>query len=248
MKINAILKTGIWGLALLFCCQSNTKVVEYFEDAYTQQAPQELVAQVEHIAQKIGFDKDYQIVVPKKPGLQINPLNKLLTYGINPQNKTPFVLINPEWFATLTKDQQTFLIGRSLLTLQHSNWMLPVKLLPWVWIITTLLLALLLFFAIKRTRFGSKPVWMRILAIYLLFAVANFAFLTALYNKVHVMLGRRFDKQMAQLALEKTGQDRQVAVSTYQAMDDFVKKELAAGDTFWKPFENTFSDIIERLK
>lgn len=236
---------------MLICAVTNTtdaKMVEYFEDAYLQQAPQELVAQVEQIAQIVGLDKDYQVVIPKKPGLQINPWNKLVGFGINPQNKNPFIIINPEWFSTLPKDQQTFLIARNVIFASQGVSSLPMKLLPWIWSIGMIALMVLCFLALRRTRFATKPLWMRILAVYAVFAIANLAFLTALYIKINTALSRKYDSHITQLTLEKIGQDKQVAISAFQTMGDFVKKELAEGDTFWKSHENTFSDLIQRLK
>lgn len=245
MKINNMSMLALVGLLSL---NASAKMVEYYEDAYAQQAPQELVEKVAKVADKINYTQDYQVVVPKKPGLQINPANKMTTYGFNPQTKNPFILINPEWFSTLNQEQQDFLIARSLMLLQESTWHSFPKLFPWIWMLFLLALSVLVFFALKRSPLGSKPVWMRILAVYVIFAIANFSFGNALFVKMNSTVGQRFDARVTRMALEKMGQDKQVAISLFQAMDELVKKELAQGDTFWKVYENAFSDLAERLQ
>lgn len=248
MKINTLFKVTAFGLVALLSAQADAKMVEYYEDAYIMQAPQELADRVAKIAASIGFDKDYQVIIPKKPGMQMNPWNKLVAYGINPQTKHPFLLINPAWFSTLNEDQQNFLIMRNLMFAAHGASSVPMKLFPWIWAIVILALMVLVFFALKRTRLGVQKTWVRILVTWALFAVANYAFLTNFYYKINTVLARNYDNQITQMTLEKIGKDKQVAISTFQAMDDFVKKELAEGDTFWKPFENTFADLVDRLK
>ncbi|GMU19195.1 MAG: hypothetical protein AMXMBFR12_03870 [Candidatus Babeliales bacterium] len=247
MKINTILKSGIFGSALLFCCQANTKIVEYYEDAYAQQAPLELVDKVAHVADKIVFSKDYEMIVPKKPGLQINPVNKIIGYGINPQTKNPFIIINPEWFSTLNKEQQDFLIARGLLTLDNSKWHTLPKLFTPLWIIIFLALGVLAFFILKKKFMVGKPTWMIVLATLVPLFIID-TVLGPVHTKMGLNISRRFDAQMARMALDKLNQEKQVALDTFKKMDDFVKKELDEGNTFWKQYENTFADLVNRLK
>lgn len=247
MKINTILKSGIFGCALLLCCQTNTKLVEYYEDAYAQQAPQELADKVAQIADKIDFTKDYEVVVPKKPGMQINPVNKIISYGINPQTKNPFLLINSEWFSTLSKEQQDFLIARSFVTLENSSWHTLPNLFTPLWLIVFFALAVLAFFVLKKKFMVDKPTWMIVLTTLIPLLIVDTA-LGPVHDKMKLNSVQRFNVQMARMAFEKIGQDKQVAIDTFQKMDDFVKTELAAGDTFWKPLENTFADLVQRLK
>lgn len=223
-------------------------IMPYEEDDYLEQAPQELVAQVEHIAQKIGFSKDYQVMIPKEPGLQLNPWNKLAVYGINPQNKLPFVLINQEWFSLLSQEQQTFLIARNLMMLSEGASFVAVKLLPWIWALVSFALMALFYCVLNGTPFGTNPVWMKILAISVIFSLANFAFFNALYAQLNSALACSCDSKIVHLTLEKTGQDKQVALATFEAMDAFVKKELADGQAFWKPYENIFANLVDALR
>lgn len=247
MKITTMLKMIAVSCVALVSLNAPAKMVEYYEDAYAQQAPQELADKVAKIANKIAFVEDYQMVIPKKPGLQINPVNKIISYGINPQTKNPFVLINPEWFSTLNQEQQDFLIARSLVTLENSNWHTLPKLFTPLWVAIFLALGVLAFFILKKKYLVGKPTWMIVLATVIPFLIVDTA-LGPVHTKMNLNITQRFNVQMARMALEKLGQDTQVAISTFQAMDDFVKKELAEGDSFWKPHENTFADIVDRLK
>ncbi|CAN5196363.1 hypothetical protein BH09DEP1_BH09DEP1_0220 [soil metagenome] len=246
MISTTILKMSLFACISLVSYNASAKMVEYYEDAYTQQAPQELADKVAKIADKIAFAKDYEVVIPKKPGLQINPANKIVSYGINPQTKNPFVLINPDWFSTLNQEQQDFLIARSLVTLENSKWHALPKLFTPLWLVIFLASGLLAFYALKKKYLAGKPTWMLVLATVVPFLVVDTA-LGPVHDKMSLNIIRRFDVQMARIALEKMGQDKQVAISTFQVMDDFVKKELAAGDTFWKPYEGVFSDLVARL-
>lgn len=222
-------------------------MVEYYEDAYAQQAPQELADKVAKVVDKIAFGKDYEVVIPKKPGLQINPVNKIISYGINPQTKNPFVLINPEWFSALNKEQQDFLIARSLVTLENSTWHSLPKLFTPLWIIIFLALSLIAFFILKKKFMLGKPTWMIVLATLVPLLVVD-TVLGPVHTKMNLNIARRFDAQMARMALDKLNLNKQVALDTFKKMDDFVKKELAEGDTFWKQYENTFADLVNRLK
>jgi hypothetical protein len=247
MKITKILKMSTIACVALVSFNTSAKMVEYYEDVYSQQAPQELADKVAKVAEKISFAQDYQVVIPKKPGLQINPVNKIISYGINPQTKNYFVLINPEWFSTLSQEQQDFLIARSLVILENSNWHVLPKLFTPLWLLIFLALGVFAFFILKKKYLVGKPTWMIVLATLVPFLILDTA-LGPVHDKMKLNIYRRFDAQMARMALEKLNQDKQVAISTFQIMDDFVKKELAEGDTFWKPYETTFGDLVERLK
>lgn len=247
MKITNVLKMGAFACAALMSFNAQAKMVECYEDAYVQQAPQELADRVAAIADKVGFVQDYQIVIPKKPGMQINPWNKMVSYGINPQIKAPVVFINPEWFSTLSKEQQDFLIARSLVALENSNWHTLPKLFTPLWVLIFLALGGLAFFVLKKKFLVGKPTWIIVLATVVPFVILD-TVLGPVHNKMNVKVAQRWDSQMIYKTLEKMGQDKQVAIDAFQKMDDFVKKELAEGDAFWKPYENTFADIVERLK
>lgn len=223
-------------------------IKHYEEDEYLHQAPEELIAQVEQVAQKLAFDKDYQVMIPKEMGLQVNPWNRMVAYGINPKNNLPFLLINPEWFFRLNSDQQEFILARNFTMLSQGTKSTAMKVLPWLWMAVTGALMVITYLALNMSPFGSNPAWMKIVMILILYSLANIIFLNSAFFYYNTQLARSHDNQIIHLALKKTGQDKQVATSTFQAMDDFVKNELAEGDAFWKPFENIFSDIIARLK
>lgn len=247
MNITTMIKMSLFVCLGLVNFNALAKMMEYYEDAYAQQAPQELADKVAKVADKITFAKDYEVIVPKKPGLQINPVNKIIGYGINPQTKNPYIIINSEWFSTLNKEQQDFLIARGLLTLENSTWHSLPKLFTLLWIIIFFALGILAFFILKTKFMVGKPTWMIVLATVIPFFIIDTA-LGPVHTKINLNISHRFDVQMARMALDKLNLEKQVALDAFKKMDDFVKKELTVGETFWKPFENTFSDIIERLK
>lgn len=226
---------------------AHAKMVEYYEDAYAQQAPQALADKVAQIADRVGFSQDYQVIVPKKPGVQINPINKMSSYGINAQTKNPFMLINTEWFSTLTNEQQDFVIARNFIILENSSWLSAPKLFTPLWVIIFLLLGLLAFFALKRKYMVGKPTWMVVLATLIPFLALDMA-LDPVHAKLNYAIARRFDAQMARAALDKMGLDKQIAIDTFEKMNQTVTKELAEGQAYWKTYETIFTDIAKRLE
>jgi hypothetical protein len=247
MKIKNGIIACAFMVAALVGGKSHAKVIDYYDDAHAQQAPQELVSEVEKVAHDVGFEGDYQVIIPKKAGLQVNPWFRMAAYGINPQINIPFLVINPEWFSTLAHDQQTFLIARNLLILKHGPLPLSVKICPWIWALMMLCLMVLAFFAISRTRLGSQRILVRIIIVYAFFVIANLAFLNSLSTKLLSYLGRRFDTHINEMVIEKT-QNRDAAVQALESIDVTIKKELAEGEVFWKPYEKTFATIADNIR
>lgn len=102
-------------------CQVSAKTIEFIEDVYAIQAPQEIVALAEKAAALVGFEKPYEVAVPQKAGVQINPWNKFAAYGINPKTNNPFIIINPQWFSKIPENQQLFWLSRCFITLEQGE-------------------------------------------------------------------------------------------------------------------------------
>src|SRR6478736_237861 len=76
----------------------NASMIQFPEDAYLMPASQEIANAAQQAAQLMGFEGQCYVIAPKKPALEINPWNKFIAHGLHPENKTPLIIINPEWF------------------------------------------------------------------------------------------------------------------------------------------------------
>lgn len=223
------------------------KNVEYIEDPYAAQAPQELVEQAEQAAQLFEFDKPYELVVPKKAGIQINPWNKYIAFGINPQTKNSFILINPSWFKTLPADEQLFLLGTNFLNLKYGSMPLSVKVAPYISLVFTILLITLFFFFLGKTRLAAYRKWVRVLAALAIMIVLNLLILNRLFLAISNRLIFNHSAYLNEMAVQKTG-NRQAGINAFEKFEQAVKQEIADGQTFLKPYEDRFAKYAQELK
>lgn len=195
-------------LLIMFVLQTfslaQATVIEYQEDPYSAQAPQELVDQAEQIAASVGFKEPYHLVVPKKAGVEINAWNRYISYGRVPQTEAFFISINQEWFAQAQPAQQEFLFARCFVAKQFSNdswnfaagWLpVTIKALPYLWMLLIMLLTIALFLALKRSLLRHKSPWMQALAAWAAITACNMLFL----NNIYTMLTKHPIEQQADL-------------------------------------------------
>lgn len=234
--------------------QISAKNVEYVEDAYAVQAEPELVQQVNRVAGQVGFDGNYEVVIAKKPGLQINPWNRFIASGVNPATKNLFIMVNPQWLKTLSAAQQDFLIARCLVTQQQGG-VLPksVSFVPWIFVLLSLALWVGVFFGIRSIKFLTftglikLPNWARIaVLVVLVIAVRLLVFDRVQANLIKV-LANRHDVKIAQLTIKKMG-DRTAAIEALKQFDAGIKAEVANGENALKPAENTFLNLAKDLE
>jgi hypothetical protein len=240
-------------MILLLCAGSfygiaSGKTVEFIENPYAVQAPQALVDRVDKVAQMVNFDKPYEVAIPKKAGLQVNPVNKFINYDpSNPQTLNPYIILNPDWFLKLPEDQQTFWLARTFLRFEHGMIPLHVRIAPFLLGLLNLLIMVLLYFALARSRFASHKRWMRIVAVFAFMSICNVLFINKLHVKFIQYLGMRHDHAINEMIIEKTG-DREAAIRALESFSAEIKKEVENGQTFWKPFEVFYVDYAEALK
>ena len=177
-------------LLSLFTVTTYPKVVEFVEDAYLKQAPQEIVNQVEKVADVMEFETIYEVAEPKKAGIQINPWNKFVAYGINPLTQNPFIIINTEWFSTIPSEQQVFLLGRAFATFAQGA--VPGgKIITYLFILFRILLILLLFWVLGKTPLAKQNIWIRFLLALILNAAASFIFMNQFEASIQQHLASR---------------------------------------------------------
>ncbi|MGA9530304.1 MAG: hypothetical protein WBQ73_00245, partial [Candidatus Babeliales bacterium] len=90
----------------------HAKMVHFQEDVFLSQAPQDIVAIAEKVAKKMGYDGTYEVVIPKKAAIELNPWNKFASYGVNQQTKNNILVINQDWLLNLSEEEQEFILGR----------------------------------------------------------------------------------------------------------------------------------------
>lgn len=234
-------------LCMFVAGQATAKVVDFIEDGYLMPASPEIVTLTENAAQLFEFEQPYEVAMPKKSGLQINPWNRFIASGIHPQTKNPLLVINDSWFKTLDSDQQMFLLGRTFLMLQHGGLQpFSVTLVSYLLILLSLGLLFLLFWLLGKTqRIENK--WARMAVAYGIFLVCNITFLNTMQAKVIQYFGIRHDIQIIQMTVEKT-HNKQAAIKALEAIDSIIKDDLRNGEQFWEPHATLFENYANGLK
>ena len=244
MKLNIFLF-----LTLFVVAHSYTKMVEFVEDAYALQAPADIVKIVQDIAEEQHFDANYEVVIPKKAGMQINPWNKYIALGKNPKTENLFMVINPEWFfSQLTHDEQKYLITRIFWPETKSS-SIPLKAVPWIFVIISVLSIILLTVWLgKYQKTSHLKRWWRIVIALIIMAVINTVIMSKIHLKIVEYLTVQIDRKKHELALKKTGLPKEVAITALTKLDTVIKENLKSGDLFWKPFEKVYEKQIDALK
>ena len=247
--MNYLKNTLIFSLSVLFitCGNTQAKTVEFIENVYAEPAPQNIVDLTKEAADLFEFKKDYEVAVPKKAGLQVNPWNRFLAYSINPQTQNPYIIINPEWLPKMPKEEQLFLLGRAFVTLERGMIPLSLKVIPFVYGFFSISLMILIYFALGKTRLAQQKKWVRALIAYGIITICNLTFINTAYTKFTQYLGKRYDAQIIQAVIEKT-HNKEVALKALEHFDASIKKELAEGETYWKPYEHLFENYANELK
>ena len=246
------MKTNNTVIALFCALALNTahaKPVEYIENIYLLPATSEITQPVNTVATQIGITQDFEVAIPKKAGLQINPWNSLIASGKRQTTGNLFIIINPEWFNQLTKEEQNFLITRAFLFAQCGGSSLPIKTLPWLLMVLNFLVIWGLFFALgKYSKTAQLNKWIRVAIAIGIVGIFNATIGNKLQLRIIVYFNTQLNNQISRQALEKSGVRTEVGVQALTRMDTAVKEHIKAGEVFWKPFENAFQQQIQALK
>jgi len=240
--------TYIFIFLSLFAVNSSAKMIEFVEDAYLLPAPIEVTKIVNDIAEQKSFDENYEITSPKKSGMQINPWNKFISSGKNPNTNNIIFIINPEWFFQLNKDEQTFLITRAFIYAQIGGSSIPLKMAPWIFIIIAIFLITLITILLGRYhRLSRTKRWVRILIALAIMSALNLIIINKIQFKILGYLASNVNTNSNNLAIKKSGVTKEIAINALTKLDKVIKDNLEV-DPFWKPFEKTFEQQIQALK
>lgn len=236
-------------IGAFFAQTIHAKNVEFIENIYLEQAPQEVVELTEKVAALVDYTKPYEVAAPKKAGLQVNPWNRIISCAeVNPQTQLPYMIINPSWLASLPAEQQTFLVARCFTIFQMGA-------LPWFFkYIGLMYLALLwVFIALlcmvlrRKSPLKTQKWWVSLLFALLASNVANYLFMQSALEKVQKNLGRRHEVQLIEATLAKTG-DRDAAVQALMAIDTVIKEGAKNGEQVFVPHVELFENLANAVR
>lgn len=234
-------------LGLLVGNALHAKVVEYVQDPYAMNAPADIVAMTEGAAHTMHFDKSYEVVVPTKAGMQINPWNKFIASGVNNQTGNFFIIMNPAWFSLLPLDQQQFLLARVFASFELGNVSFAMKAVPYIFLLFFMALMFCVIFTIVRRPLSRKKKLLAIVIAWIAVALFNATLQSRLQPFVVHYFGLLHDNKINELALQRTG-NRDAAVQALASFDAAIKEDLKDGNTFWKPFETVFEHQAKQLR
>ncbi len=215
------------------------------EALYLLNAPEEICQLVESVDLAINFGQNYEVTMPTKAGIEINPWNSLVSSGINPQTKNLLFVIQPDFFNSCNKDEQKFLITRAHLSIKDG---IKPRWLDIFIVIASLLLSIASSIAIIRilkTR-GFSQQQAFIIAIGLTFLLRITLVKRVAVNLQNYILVRN-TKLLNIKAQELSGTTKESTISTLRKMDAFIKKDLQEGNWYWKPFESEFEKQANNL-
>ena len=234
-------------IILFFSLGLEAKMVEIVDSGYMQQAPELIVNIVEEVAQLMDYNKPFEVIVPKKPGIAINPVNKFIAKGINPQTKNPMIIINPEWFLQVPKEQQQFLLGRAFVMFQNGTLPLSIKIAPYIFSLYSFLLLFFLFRILGWTRLVTYKKWVRILVAFIILAAINGLIVGNVYWKIIQFLGRAYEYKINEMVVAKT-QNRNAGIQALELMNQAFNNEIKDNESFFKQYENIFGNYAAQLK
>lgn len=236
-------------ISMLTIQNASASRVEYtLEDAYTQQAPEEINSVVDNAANLMNFTQYYEVIIPKKAGVQINPWNQFVAHTTNPMTKNHIALINPEFFATLSNAEQTFLAARVVAQAQEGTAPWSMKVIPWIWVLLTWLVAAMIFiFMTKQTRLAQYPWWGRAILVWAIVVICNMTFGMKLQTQWLKYVGMKHDTYINELVIAKTG-NREAAINAMEKIDATIKTNIKNGESFFKPHEDLFARAAQALK
>ena len=247
MNKRTIVATFIMIMHMSIINFSSAKMVEYVEDAYCTQAPQEIVDAAARAAELVGFSQSYEVIAPKKAGLHINPWNNFIGCATNPGTKNWFIIANPEWFNALSNAEQEFLLARCFIMAQAGTLPLLAKILPWLFGILRLLAMCAILWGLRFTALAGYTRIIRILIACGIIVLCNILFVNRLERAIMLDVTRKHDMQIIETTIEKT-HNKQAAIDALSAMDKGIKAKLEQGEVFFAPHKDLFEKFLQALK
>ncbi len=237
------------GLCLILTSMTiglQAKNIEY-GDPSCQTANPQLIDLVEKVAQEIGHTDDYELVEPTSLGLLMNPYNRMMFSVVNPGTGNDLILINFEWLNGLDLAAQKFLISRNFAKLQFSKRWTLVRMWPYLFILINILLVLVIFLIFTRTLFKHKSIFINAIFCFAFVYGLEVLILNKLNLKIAKYLEFRQSVRLNDLTIDKFS-TKKAAIEAFTYCDQTIKTGIANGHSLYKNNENTYSDLIAKLK
>ncbi|MCK5633213.1 hypothetical protein KAH94_05655 [bacterium] len=247
MKNIKQLKIPIILFSIFFVNNFNATIEEFLENPYLIQAPKKIENITKRVAKIMNFNDTYEVTVPKKAGIKINPWNKFVTQGINPQTQNHLLIINPEWFLNIPNEQQDFLLGRYFVIFKLGFIPLSIKILPFFFSFFSIFFIIFLFWSLGKTKIKNYSKWIRFFIAFGISTACNFIFIHKIQIKTLKYFAHKHDLKINRMTLEKT-LNKDAAIKALKQLDSSIKKEFKIGETFWKPYTSLFQNHADELK
>lgn len=245
MKLTLAVPAVLLSIATIIPLQG--RMVEYAEDAYAMQAPEELVTYAQKVATNIGYDGPYELVIPKKPGVIINPWNRFVARGTNPYTQNPFILINPEWFSKLSEDQQFFLLARCFARFKAGMNPISTRAIPWFFIAFSLFFMFGLYRSLSKVSSIAHNTAIKIAITLISSGLLNYFVMNHVQLKLINYFDVNYEKSLHKTVVQQTD-NREAAIQALEAIDHDIKASIAQGETFFVPWATLFEDYARDLK
>lgn len=242
------MKKFILLLSFLFSANLVSNVIEYTEDIYLMQADKDAVEKISEIAKKMDYSGDYQVVLSKKAGMEINPTLKFFASGVNPVNGLNFIAFNKDWFNYLDKDTQDMFVAIAFSKFINGVASPYAKYVIYIYTILSWFLIFGIFLILNKSSFNfSKHNKLYKFLISLFFvALFNLFFGQKIQDQINNKLKREHAMKVYDYVLEK-GFNKDSIVKMLSVYKDNIKKDLEEGQTFWRPFANDFDFYIKHF-
>ncbi len=235
-----ILNNSLFLILLTHTVLSHTKMVEFTENPFQVQAPQEIAEIVEKAVNKYNFLQDFEVIVPTKAGLLQYPHFHISETGINPYTKNFFINVNPQWFLNLPVEQQDYFLAYSFITDEYGSLPNSLQYLGLLFIALSFLVAIALSFSIRKTLLKNMASQYQTLWIIIFLVVLKWLFWTPLENKTQEYLTKQHKIKLHSLAIQKAG-NKNAAVNYLRAVDTFIREQANNGEVY-------FQNLIPLLK
>jgi len=241
------IKKLLLSFTLLISTHIHADVIPYKEDPYSQQAPEEIVTLAKQAADLMDFKDGFEVVIPKKAGIELNPWNKFVSYGKNPGTQNPFILINPEWFSKIPHDQQIFLLARCFTVFQGSaSTRINLQIVQILYIIFSLLLMLLMYWLLGKSIAFRPKKWVRIIGAIGIVILGELFIFDKIHLYITKYLSSHFDIQVIEKVIEKTG-NRDAAIKALQHFDISIKETIQNGESSFVPYKDLFEKYVHEI-
>lgn len=220
--------------------------VPYQEDVYAMNAPEDVQNLVAEVAQQAGFTGVYQVVSPKKAGIEINPWNKFIGAVINPSNGLPLVVVSSEWLNTFDREQQKAYVMSQMIKFIHGFVHPWAKYVVIFYLLCLFVIALVLAVIGKRLLPG-RPRWQYIAGISLCCFVFNIFFALSIQTRMIAYLNSKHEVELYKKTI-KLGINQELLIKSLMDYDAAIQQEVQAGEIFWKPYEGLFARYANALK